>query len=256
MPRKPRSAPATEADPLDIYSTWDIRAARLFYYSFVIISIITILGIWITVFAEVPTEFWQRFWELDLGYQIGIIGGMITAHLIIIVFFYAMFRGGILRMCRWLFKNRLIAKKYEDYTTLRWLMGVTILGIYVTVIAVIIGVLTQNFLQWIIDTFLWMVKNITNIGIWILLIGVDILIVVLFFFFMFVIWNHGVYLVLRAVKRIEEEEEIDEEIRREKVKGMSEEERQREYRKTTGKIATYRGKETRGYKAWKRKMGV
>jgi len=37
---------------------------------------------------------------------------------------------------------------------------------------------------------------------------------------------------------------------------MSEEERQAEYKKETGKDAMYRGKDTRGYKSWKKKYGL
>jgi hypothetical protein len=70
----------------------------------------------------------------------------------------------------------------------------------------------------------------------------------------FAIWNHGVFIVLKRVKRIEEEEEIEEEIKREELKGEDDESLQKVYEKQTGKKAMYRGKETKAYKSWKRKM--
>ena len=73
---------------------------------------------------------------------------------------------------------------------------------------------------------------------------------------MLVIWNHGVYIVLRNIKKIEEEEDINIEIKRETYQKLSGEERQAEYKKETGKDATFRGKDTRGYKNWKKKYGL
>jgi len=49
MPRKSRKAPTRVADPLDDYSTWDLRIAKTIYYSIIIASVITILGIWLTI---------------------------------------------------------------------------------------------------------------------------------------------------------------------------------------------------------------
>ncbi|MBD3254596.1 MAG: hypothetical protein GF383_05860 [Candidatus Lokiarchaeota archaeon] len=256
MARKARSAPSRGYDPFDPFTTWDVRIARLFYYAFVIASTVIALGIWVTIIAAIDPEIWRLYLELDLGYQIAIVGGIITAHLILIVLFYALFRGGSLRMCRVLYKNRVVAEKYEDHTLLRWLMGVTLLGVYVTVIALIIGLLTQDFVKWWVDTWTWMVENIKNPGIWILLAGIDIMLVILFFFFMFVLWNHGVYLILRQIKKIEEEEEIDEEIKKDKLQKLSEEELQQAYRDDTGRIPMYRGRETKGYQKWKKDHGI
>jgi hypothetical protein len=255
MSRKARSAPTREADPLDEYSTWNIRIARTFYYSFVVASAIIVVGIWASILAALDPKVWEQYLALELGYQVAIVAGFITGHLIILVLFYALFRGGILRMCRWLYKDRLVAKKYEDYTTLRWLMGITLLGIYITVISLIIGLLPGGVLQFLADLWLWAV-NTFNAGNWILWVGFVIYMVILFFFVMFILWNHGVYAVLKQVKKIEEEEAIDMEIKKEGVQKMSQEERQAEYKKQTGKDAMYRGQETRGYKAWKKKYGI
>ena len=73
---------------------------------------------------------------------------------------------------------------------------------------------------------------------------------------MFVIWNHGVYVVLRQIKKIEEEEQIDRKIKEDAIRKMDEEGKQKEYEKQTGKDAIYRGEETKGYKSWKKKMNV
>ena len=49
MPRKPRKEPTRAANPLDEYSTWDLRIAKTIYYSIIVSSATTILGIWLTI---------------------------------------------------------------------------------------------------------------------------------------------------------------------------------------------------------------
>ena len=252
MPR--RQAP-TRDDPLDMYSTWDVRIARMFYYSNIIATLITVIGIWGSILAALDPQVWEDYLSLEAGYQVAIVAGFITGHLVILVLFYALFRGGILRMCRLLYKDRTVAKKFEDYTTLRWLLGIVIIGLYVTIISVIIAILTEDFLVYLGELWIWMVDKF-NIGNWILWIGLWIYIVIAFFFFMFVIWNHGVYVVLRQIKKIEEEEQIDRKIKEDAIRKMDEEGQQKEYEKQTGKDAIYRGEETKGYKSWKKKMNL
>ena len=252
MPR--RQAP-TRDDPLDIYSTWDVRIARMFYYSNILATLITVIGIWGSILAALDPQVWEDYLSLEAGYQVAIVAGFITGHLVILVLFYALFRGGILRMCRLLYKDRTVAKKFEDYTTLRWLLGIVIIGLYVTIISVIIAILTEDFLVYLGELWIWMVDKF-NIGNWILWIGLWIYIVIAFFFFMFVIWNHGVYVVLRQIKKIEEEEQIDRKIKEEEVRKMDTEGQQKEYERQTGKDAIYRGEETKGYKSWKKKMNL
>lgn len=252
MPR--RQAPARD-DPLDMYSTWDVRIARIFYYANILATLITVIGIWGSILAALDPQVWKDYQALETGFQVAIVAGFITGHAVILVLFYALFRGGILRMCRLLYKDRTVAKKFEDYTTLRWLMGIVLIGVYVTVISIIIAILTEDFVIYLENLWIWMVEEF-NIGNWILWIGIWIYIVIAFFFFMFVIWNHGVYVVLRQIKKIEEEEQIDRKIKEDAVRKMDEGSQQKEYEKQTGKDAVYRGEETKGYKSWKKKMNI
>ena len=95
-----------------------------------------------------------------------------------------------------------------------------------------------------------------SIGAWIIWLGVTMLLIIGFFFLAFVLWSHGVFAVLKRIKRIEEEDEIAEEIRVEKLQDAETEELHKEYKNETGKNAMYRGKETRAYKAWKKDKGI
>lgn len=230
-----------------------MRIARVIYFGFIIATLITVLGVWGTIIgALIESGKWELFLSFPLGIQIAIIAGAITGHLFILILFYALFRGGIVKMCKIIFKDRLVAKKYEDYWTLRMLVAVTLMGAYITIIALIIGLLPLAFFKSIAALFVWMVENF-NPGEWILYVGLIVLLSVSIVFLGLVLWNHGVYAVLKRVKTIEEEEEVKDRIQTEHLISADEDTRRNEYKKETGKNPLYRGKETIGYTEWKKK---
>ena len=67
-------------------------------------------------------------------------------------------------------------------------------------------------------------------------------------------WNKGVFWVLSHVKTIEEEIEIDEQIKKEALKEADERTLQSIFKKETGQKAIHRGKETKSYIDWKKKQ--
>ena len=254
MPRKSRKAPTRAPDPLDDYSTWDLRIAKTIYYSIIIASAVTILGIWLTIIGWlIETGRWDDIAELGIGFVALIIVGIVVLHLFLLVLFYVLFRGGILKLCQRLFKDRVLAKKYEDYTTLRLLIAVTLVGIYAFVITLLVVILPSIFLELVASLWHYIITHF-NPGEWVLFVGIVLFVIVMLVYIAFVLWNHGVFAVLKRVKRIEEEMEVEEEIKREELKGADEETLQTVYEKQTGKNAIYRGKETRGYKSWKKSM--
>ena len=253
MPRKSRKAPKRAADPLDEYSTWDLRIAKTIYYSIIIASAVTILGIWLTIIGWLVVT---GRWDIVMGWGPGavalIIVGIIVLHLFLLVLFYVLFRGGILKLCQRLFKDRVLAKKYEDYTTLRLLIAVTLISIYIFLITLLVVILPSIFWE-LVESF-WAYIFTLNPGEWVLFIGIMLFIIVMVIYIGLVLWNHGVFAVLKRVKRIEEEYEVEEEIKKDELKGADEETLQKLYNKQTGKKAIYRGKETKGYQSWKRSM--
>jgi hypothetical protein len=254
MPRKARKAPTRDADPLDQYSTWDLRIAKLIYYSIIVASAVTILGIWLTIIGWLVES---GRWDIVVGWGPGagalIIVGIIVLHLFLLVLFYVLFRGGILKLCQRLFKDRVLAKKYEDYTTLRLLIAVTLVGVYIFLITLLVVILPSFFWEFVANFWINIVFKF-NPGEWVLFIGLVLFIIVMLVYMGFALWNHGVFAVLKRVKRIEDEYEVEEEIKRDELKGADEETLQKLYNKQTGKKAIYRGKETKGYLAWKKDM--
>jgi len=253
MPRKSRKAPTRAADPLDEYSTWDLRIAKTIYYSIILASAVTILGIWLTIIGWLVVT---GRWDIVAGWGPGavalIIVGIIVLHLFLLVLFYVLFRGGILKLCQRLFKDRVLAKKYEDYTTLRLLIAVTLISIYIFLITLLVVILPSIF--WEIVANFWAYVLTLNPGEWVLFIGIMLFTIVMVIYIGLVLWNHGVFSVLKRVKRIEEEYEVEEEIKKDELKGADEETLQKLYNKQTGKKAIYRGKETKAYKSWKKSM--
>jgi len=254
MPRKPRKEPTRAANPLDEYSTWDLRIAKAIYYSIIVSSATTILGIWLTIIGWlIESGRWELIADWGMGAAALIIVGIIVLHMFLLVLFYTLFRGGILRLCQKLFKDRILAKKYEDYTTLRLLIAVTLISVYIFLITLFVVIVPSFFLELVAGIWLYIITHF-NPGEWVLFVGLMLFVIVMLVYLGFAIWNHGVFIVLKRVKRIEEEDEIEEEIRREELKGEDDESLQKVYEKQTGKKAMYRGKETKAYKSWKRKM--
>ena len=258
MPRTGRKAPDKESDPLDVYSAWDLRYAKTIYYGFILATIIVVLGLWFIIIGLLIGGSFKDFWEdLDLGFQIAIIAGAITGHLFLLVLFYTLFRGGMLRLCQIMFKDRLIANKWMDYYGLRMLIGVALLGLYVTLISVIIGLLPSTFLAVMEKIWAWQVDLFGRYwGLWIIWVGLLIFILVGLIFIGIMIWNKGVFWVLRHVKEIEEEMEIEENIKKEAIKNSDERTLRDIYKKEIGQKAIHRGRETRGYIEWKEKLGI
>lgn len=258
MPRAGRKAPDREPDPLDAYSTWDIRFAKVIYYGVIIASVIVVLGVWGVIIGLLfAGGAWEAFLELDLGFQIGIIAGAITGHLFLLVLFYTLFRGGMVRLCGVLFKDRVVASKWEDYYGLRMLIGIALLGLYITIISVIIGLLPSTFLNVVQRIWDWTVETFNKYpGLWIMWVGLLIFILVGIIFLGIMLWNHGVFWVLSHVKEIEQEIEIEENLKQEAIKNADERTLRDIYKKETNQKALYRGRETSGYKEWKKKMGV
>ena len=254
MPRKSRKAPTREADPLDQYSTWDLRIAKTIFYSIIIASAVTILGIWLTIIGWLmETGRWAIIESWGLGAMALIIVGIIVLHLFLLVLFYVLFRGGILKLCQRLFKDRVLAKKYEDYTTLRLLIAVTLASIYLFLITLLLVILPSLFWD-LVENFLIFIAATFELGEWILFVGIVAFIIIIFVYLGFLLWNHGVFAVLKRVKRIEEEYEVDEQIKRDELKGADEETLQKIFEKQMGKKAIYRGRETKAFKAWKKSM--
>ena len=135
------------------------------------------------------------------------------------------------------------------------LVGVSLIGLYITILSLLIGLLPTVFFASIGDLFLWMF-NWAQARFWFLWIGFLILIIVGIIFVGLALWNRGVFWVLSHVKEIEEEIEIEEQIKKEAIRDSDERTLRNIYKKESGQKAIYRGKETKGYIEWKVKLNA
>ena len=258
MPRTGRKAPDRLPNPLDVYSSWDLRYAKLIYYGFILGTVIVVLGVWgVLINFLFSKGAWDVWLDLDLGFQFAIIAGAVTGHLFLLVLFYTLFRGGMVRLCQIMFKDRLIANKWTDYYGLRMLIGVALLGLYITLISVVIGLLPSAFLDVVQEVWDWQVEKFKDYpGMWIMWVGLLVFIVVVIVFIGIMIWNKGVFWVLSHVKEIEEEIAIEETIKKEAIKNSDERTLRDIYKKEMGQKPIHRGRETSGYREWKDKLGI
>ncbi len=249
--RRTRRAPKLAEDPLHKYSRWDLAIAKTFYFCTIICTIFIVVGVWVYIIKNMIEQgLFQELLELHVGYIIAIITGIVTGHVLLIVLFYAAFRGGMLTICKALFKDREVAKKYEDYALLRWLIGVVIIGASIATFFLLLGFIPE-LSDAIKEGFKFLFGH-RIVWKWLVDIGVFGFIWIIIVFLVFVFWNHGVYFIVKQIKRIEEEEEVEELIRREQLKEMSEKQLRKVYKKKTGNNAMYKGKETKGYIEWKK----
>lgn len=253
--RKARTAPDVGPDPLDEYSMWDKRIASVFLYVTILAAIFIASGIWAFIIEKlIVSGLWFELIGLNVGLQVALWAGIVTGHLIIVVLFYTLFRGGMLKICRVIFKDRVVAKKYEDFDTLRWLIGIAVLGGLTTLFFLLIG-LVPSFLNLIGAFFIFMFGHM-QIWRWLLDIGIFMLIILAIFFAILYFWNHGVYFMVKNIKQIEEEIEVDERIKQERLKEADEKTLRKVYKKESGKRAIYKGKQTKGYLEWKKRHGL
>ncbi|TFF90270.1 MAG: hypothetical protein EU548_03865 [Promethearchaeota archaeon] len=253
--RRARRAPRIEEDPLHKYSRWDIRIAQGFYYTILLCSVLTVIGIWLYIFWKLLSlGLIEDIFTLHPAYVGGIIAGAVTGHLLLLVLFYALFKGGILRLCQLLFKDRAVAKKFEDFALLRILIGVLVLGGMTTIFFILLGVI-REIPQLIIEAFIYLFWHL-SLWKWFFDLGLVGFVFIGVIILIFVFWNHGVFFIVGRIKEIEEEVEVEERLRKERLKEADEKTLQKIYKKETGKKAIYKGQETKGYIEWKKENNL
>jgi len=90
---------------------------------------------------------------------------------------------------------------------------VTLASVYLFLITLIVVIIPSFFVDLVRDLWFFIITTF-NLGEWVLFVGLVMFVIVILVYLAFVIWNHGVFAVLKRVKRIEEEYEVDEQIKR------------------------------------------
>ncbi len=181
--------------------------AGIFYVMIVTASLVTLGGI-IWTLADIfvgRTGKTQLFLDLNLGYKIAIIGGLLAGLFFLLVFFSGLFRKSSRSLMSFIYKKRELEARYKNRKGVKIAAG----GLLVSIIAIIIGVILAIIWDVLAGpggsfsdiTFL------TSTGPWVLAIGLGIFLLVGSSLFMIYFWKNGYYLILKIMGALEKEDE-------------------------------------------------
>ncbi len=192
--------------PRKEYNKTQRLVSGIFYILVVIASIVSIGGV-VWTFADLiigTTGKLGLFLELNLGYQIVIIGGLLAGLFFLIVFFFGLFKKTSRSLMVFIYKKRELEEKYKNRTGVKIAAG----GLLISVIGIILGFVLGPVWDLLVGpggsgslfTFLG------STGPWVLVIGIVLFIVNGAALFMIYFWKNGYYLILRLLGGLEKED--------------------------------------------------
>jgi len=184
------------------YSKTQKLAAIVFYIAIVIALIITIGGAIYTIADLVRREGkMQLFQELNIGFQIAIVSGLIAGLLFLLVLFYGLYKKGVRFLLKSIYKERRLHEKFKNRKIAQILTVSFLLGIF----AVIIGFITAILYEMLMGVSFVFLKDFSN-GQLVLLAGITIFIIIGLIFLFNYIWHNGYYLIIKLIFNLEETE--------------------------------------------------
>ncbi|MCK4480584.1 MAG: hypothetical protein KAV01_08660 [Candidatus Lokiarchaeota archaeon] len=181
--------------------------AAIFYILIVIASIVTMFGV-IWTLADIfigTTGKFELFLDLNLGYQIAIIGGLLAGLFFLLIFFFGLFKKSTRSFIKFIYKKRELEEKYKNRTDVKIAAG----GLLVSLICIIIGIIfaiTQDVISVSSGESSTVMDLLGSTGPWVLFIGIGIFLLVGIALFMIYFWKNGYYILLRLIGAIEKEE--------------------------------------------------
>ena len=181
--------------------------AAIFYILIVIASVVTMFGV-IWTLADIfigTTGKFELFLDLNLGYQIAIIGGLLAGLFFLLIFFFGLFKKSTRSFIKFIYKKRELEEKYKNRTDVKIAAG----GLLVSLICIIIGIIfaiIQDVISVSSGESSTVMDLLGSTGPWVLFIGIGIFLLVGIALFMIYFWKNGYYLLLRLIGAIEKEE--------------------------------------------------
>ncbi|MFX0135213.1 MAG: hypothetical protein ACFFDN_16335 [Candidatus Hodarchaeota archaeon] len=180
--------------------------AAVFYILIVIACIVTLGGL-VWTFADIfigPEGKFELFLQLNLGYQIAIIGGLLAGLFFLLIFFFGLFKKSTRSLIKFIFKKRELEQRYKNRTDVKIAAG----GLLVSLIGIIVGVIFAIVLDIISVSSggsSTLLDLLGSTGPWVLFIGIAIFILVGIALFMIYFWKNGYYIILRLIGAIEKD---------------------------------------------------
>jgi len=182
--------------------------ALVFFILIVIASIVTLGGV-VWTFADIfigTTGKWDAFLELNLGYQIAIIGGLLAGLFFLLIFFFGLFKKTSRSLINFIYRKRELEEKYKNRIDVK----IAAWGLLISLICIIVGVIFAIF--W--DIFASSTGDPSTIltflgstGPRVLFIGIGLFLLVAVILFLIYFWKNGYYMILRIMGKLEKNSE-------------------------------------------------
>ena len=184
------------------------RTISAIIYIFIVIATITTLGGIIWTVADIfiaPTGKLELFLDLNLGYQIAIVGGFSAGLFFLLVFFFGLFKKSSRSLIGFIYKKRELEEKYKNRTDVKVAAG----GLLISLIGIILGVIYA--IIWDIITgpsagSFSILNLLDSTGPWVLFIGIGLFLLIGAALFMVYFWKNGYYLILKLLGLLEKED--------------------------------------------------
>ena len=184
-----------------------ITIATTFYVAIVVASIVSIGGV-VWTLADVfisPTDKWELFQDLNFGYQIAIVGGLLAGLFLLLVFFYGLFKKSSRSLITFIYKKRELEEKYKNRVGVKIAAG----GLLISLLAIIVGTIYAIVLDLLTgpstDSFS-ILNFLISTGPLVLFIGLVFLLLIGIALFVVYFWKNGYYLSLKILGILEKEE--------------------------------------------------
>jgi len=184
------------------------RTIAAIIYIFIVIATITTLSGIIWTVADIfiaPTGKLEIFLDLNLGYQIAIVGGFLAGLFFLLIFFFGLFKKSSRSLIIFIYKKRELEEKYKNRKDVKIGAG----GLLISLLAIILGTLFAIIWDLITkpsgDSFP-LLNLLDSTGPWVLFIGISLFLLIGAVLFMIYFWKNGYYLILKIMGILEKEE--------------------------------------------------
>jgi len=199
----------TSTSSIKKYKKIQKLVAAIFYILIVVATIITIGGV-IWTLADIfisPTDKLDLFLDLNLGYQITIVGGFLAGLFFLLVFFFGLFKKSSRSLINFIYRKRELEEKYKNRTDVKIAAG----GLLTSLIVIIFGSILA--IIWDIvsggsggDDSFSILNLLDSTGPWVLFIGIGLFAIIGAALFIIYFWKNGYYLILKLLGILEKED--------------------------------------------------
>jgi len=181
-------------------------AAQILYIIYVI-AIIIIIGGMVWTIADLIMRYGKTtlFLQLSLGYQVAIIGIILAVFFFLVIFFYGLFKKGIIVILKILFKRKTYPTRFRNKWSIRIMIAALMLSVFAIIIGGVFSLVFDLILGATDGTFsLSALLEIYSGGLIALFIGIFVFLINSLSFLLIYLWYNGYYAILKLVADLED----------------------------------------------------